>query len=97
MNMQTIQIMILLLDSCIKLAPWRIVTETVDRIGYSASESLARRLVMWSGLRDRKFIRVMQGPLSLMSKAMQVFMDLDKMIGRDFEAGPANLKTLTEN
>jgi hypothetical protein len=32
-----------------------------------------------------------------MSKAMQVFMDLDKMIGRDFEAGPANLKTLTEN
>jgi hypothetical protein len=99
MNMQTIQIMILLLDSCIKLAPWRIVTETMDRIGYSASESLARRLVVWSGLwlRDRKFIRVMQGPLSLMSKAMQVFMDLDKMIGRDFEAGPANLKTLTEN
>jgi hypothetical protein len=27
---------------------------------------------------------------------MQVFMDLDKMIGRDFEAGLANLKTLTE-
>jgi hypothetical protein len=31
-----------------------------------------------------------------MSKMMQVFMDLDKMIGRDFEAGLANLKTLTE-
>jgi hypothetical protein len=27
MNMQTIQIMILLLDSFIKLAPWRIVTK----------------------------------------------------------------------
>jgi uncharacterized protein YndB with AHSA1/START domain len=41
-------------------------------------------------------IWVMQGPSSFMSKVMQVFMDLDKMIGRDFEAGLANLKTLTE-
>jgi hypothetical protein len=41
-------------------------------------------------------IWVMQGPSSFMSKMMQVFMDLDKMIGRDFEAGLANLKTLTE-
>jgi|GEM_PF-5851620 len=44
MNMQTIQIMILLLDGFIKLAPWRIVTEMTDRIGYGASESLARNL-----------------------------------------------------
>ena len=44
MNMQTIQILLLLLDSIIKLAPWRIVTETMDRIGYGASESLARSL-----------------------------------------------------
>jgi hypothetical protein len=42
MNMQTIQIMILLLDCFIKLAPWRIVPETMDRIGCGASESLAR-------------------------------------------------------
>jgi hypothetical protein len=27
---------------------------------------------------------------------MQVFMNLDKMIGRDFETGLANLKRLTE-
>ena len=39
---------------------------------------------------------VMRGPSSLMSKVMQVFMDLDKMIGKDFEAGLANLKRLTE-
>ena len=44
MNMQTIQIMILLLDGFIKLAPWRTVTETMDRIGYAASESLARSI-----------------------------------------------------
>lgn len=46
MNMQTIQIMILLVDSFIKLAPWRIVTETMDRIGCCAGESLARSLVL---------------------------------------------------
>jgi len=41
-------------------------------------------------------IWVMRGPSSFMSKVMQVFMDFDKMIGRDFEAGLANLKMLTE-
>lgn len=46
MNMQTIQIMILLADSFIKLAPWRIVTEAMDRIGCSACDSLARCLVV---------------------------------------------------
>jgi uncharacterized protein YndB with AHSA1/START domain len=39
---------------------------------------------------------IMHGPASLMSKVMQVFMNLDKMIGKDFEAGLANLKGLTE-
>jgi Polyketide cyclase / dehydrase and lipid transport len=41
-------------------------------------------------------IWVMHGSSSFMSKVMQVFMDFDKMIGRDFEAGLANLKTLVE-
>jgi hypothetical protein len=41
-------------------------------------------------------IWIMHGPSSFMSKVMQVFMDLDKMIGRDFEAGLANLKTFAE-
>ena len=31
-----------------------------------------------------------------MSKLIQVFMNLDNMIGKDFEAGLANLKQLTE-
>ena len=38
----------------------------------------------------------MLGPRVFMSKLMQVFMNLDHMIGRDFEAGLANLKKLTE-
>src|ERR1700712_3114290 len=39
---------------------------------------------------------VMHGPARFMSKVMQVFMNLDNMIGRDFETGLANLKKLTE-
>ena len=38
----------------------------------------------------------MVGPAVFMSKLMQVFINLDHMIGRDFEAGLANLKKLAE-
>ncbi|KJC33807.1 polyketide cyclase [Bradyrhizobium sp. LTSP885] len=38
----------------------------------------------------------MYGPAVFMSKLMQVFISLDHMIGKDFEAGLANLKKLTE-
>ena len=38
----------------------------------------------------------MHGPAVFMSKVMQVFMNMDHMIGKDFEAGLANLKRLTE-
>src|SRR3569832_582267 len=41
-------------------------------------------------------IWVMRGASSFMSKLMQVFMDFDKMVGRDFETGLVNLKTRTE-
>jgi uncharacterized protein YndB with AHSA1/START domain len=39
---------------------------------------------------------VMHGPASFMSKVMQVFINLDRMIGKDFEQGLANLKELAE-
>ena len=39
---------------------------------------------------------LMHGPARFISKVMQVFMNLDNMIGKDFEAGLANLKRLTE-
>ena len=38
----------------------------------------------------------MVGPAVFMSKLMQVFINLDHMIGRDFEVGLANLKKLAE-
>lgn len=43
-------------------------------------------LVVWS----------MQGPAAYMTKLMGVFLDMDRMIGRDFETGLAALKTVSE-
>jgi uncharacterized protein YndB with AHSA1/START domain len=40
---------------------------------------------------------VMHGPAPFMSRLMQVFINIDRMIGKDFEIGLANLKRLTEN
>jgi hypothetical protein len=37
-------ILFLLVDGAIKLVPWPVVTETMDRIGYGSSETLARTL-----------------------------------------------------
>lgn len=38
----------------------------------------------------------MYGPAPFLSKVMQVFINMDSMIGKDFEAGLASLKRLTE-
>jgi uncharacterized protein YndB with AHSA1/START domain len=39
---------------------------------------------------------VMTGPAPFISKLMQVFMNFDSMIGKDFEAGLARIKTVSE-
>jgi hypothetical protein len=39
---------------------------------------------------------VMYGPSPYIGKVMSVFLNMDRMIGTDFEAGLANLKTATE-
>jgi hypothetical protein len=38
----------------------------------------------------------MRGPAPFVSKVMQVFINMDKMVGTDFEAGLANLKAVAE-
>jgi hypothetical protein len=39
---------------------------------------------------------LMHGPLPFMGKLMHLFMNVDNMVGKDFEIGLANLKQLTE-
>lgn len=38
----------------------------------------------------------LHGPAPLVTKIMDLLMNMDRMIGRDFEAGLANLKTIAE-
>lgn len=38
----------------------------------------------------------MRGPQIFIGKLMSVFMDMDKMVGKDFEAGLAELKKVAE-
>jgi Polyketide cyclase / dehydrase and lipid transport len=38
----------------------------------------------------------MRGNLNLMMKTMHLFMDMDKVVGKDFEAGLSNLKAIVE-
>ncbi len=38
----------------------------------------------------------MHGPNSYIAKVMHIFFSMDSMVGEDFEAGLANLKTMTE-
>lgn len=40
---------------------------------------------------------VMDGPAIFITKLMQVFFNMDKMVGKDFEAGLADLKTAAES
>lgn len=38
----------------------------------------------------------MQGPAPFVTKLMQVFVSMDKMVGKDFETGLANMKAIAE-
>lgn len=59
----------------------------------------ARTYTEFTMLPQGKATRVgwlMHGPLPFMGKVMHLFMNMDKMVGKDFESGLANLKRLTE-
>jgi len=40
---------------------------------------------------------IMSGPMNIMSKVMCLFISMDKLVGKDFEAGLANIKNLAES
>lgn len=55
-------------------------------VGFALTPEGEATRVVWS----------IAGPSPFMTKLMDVFLDLDKMIGRDFEEGLANLRVLAE-
>jgi hypothetical protein len=44
-----------------------------------------------------KVVWTMVGPITFMTKVMGIFKSMDRMIGPDFEKGPAQLKAVSEN
>lgn len=60
--------------------------EATNMVDYKLEQNGSATRVSWD----------MHGPMPLISKVICVFVDFDKMIGKDFEAGLANLKTLAE-
>ena len=41
-------------------------------------------------------IWAMRGPLPFIGKVMHLFLNMDRMVGKDFETGLANLKSVSE-
>lgn len=60
--------------------------EANNRVNFAVTPAAGGSEVSWS----------MEGKNNFMSKLMQVFMSMDKMVGPDFEAGLANLKAAAE-
>jgi hypothetical protein len=84
-----------ILDS---LAPAKIVIQ-LDFFKPFEGHNTAEFTMLPEGEATQGMTRViwrMHGPAPFMSKLMQVFMNLDHMIGKDFEIGLANLKGLAE-
>lgn len=50
-----------------------------------------------SGNNGTRVVWTMEGPNSFMGKLISVFASMDEMIGKDFEAGLANLKRVSES
>jgi uncharacterized protein YndB with AHSA1/START domain len=59
---------------------------TTNRVEFTLQPQGAQTQVTWA----------MSGPMPYLSKLMTTFMPIDKMVGPDFEAGLANLKTEAE-
>lgn len=60
--------------------------EAHNRVEFTLRHNAGATTVTWA----------MHGPSNYISKLMQVFINLDRMVGKDFEAGLANLKTAAE-
>ncbi|HMH19269.1 MAG TPA: SRPBCC family protein [Burkholderiales bacterium] len=60
--------------------------ETHNRVEFTLEPKGDSTSVTWA----------MQGPAPYVSKLMQVFVSMDKLIGKDFETGLANLKAAAE-
>ena len=104
--MSGLVILFLLLDGAMKLIPLDVVIKASEPLGIPGD--LARTLgvltlvcnIVDFTLEPRGGVTqltwAMRGSCAYMARLMGLVLDMDKMIGSDFEAGLANLKTLAE-
>ena len=80
--------------SALASAPGRIVIK-LDFLKPFEAHNIAEFTVVPQG--DRTDVTwLMHGPSPFMAKIMHVFMNMDSMVGKDFETGLANLKRIAE-
>jgi len=68
----------------------------MEILDIAAPSKIVIKLDFFTPFEGHNTAEFMHGPAAFMSKVMQVFINLDHMIGKDFEVGLANLKRLTE-
>jgi carbon monoxide dehydrogenase subunit G len=79
----------------VELAPTSRIAIKLDFMKPFEAHNMAEFLLEPAG-GATKVTWAMQGPSAFMAKVMGIFVDLDKMIGKDFETGLANLKAAAE-
>ena len=81
--------------SIVDTAPAK-VTMTLDMLKPFEGHNTIEFILAPQGAERTEVTWAMYGPMAFIAKVASVFMNMDKMIGRDFEAGLANLKQRAE-
>jgi uncharacterized protein YndB with AHSA1/START domain len=77
------------------IAPQR-VTAKLDFTKPFEAHNLVDFTVQPQGDKNSTVTWTMHGPMPCISRLMTIFFDMDKTVGKDFEAGLANLKVMAE-
>jgi hypothetical protein len=77
-----------------RVAPTEVDIDLNFTAPFASSSTVEFRLLETGS--STKFVWTMTRPLNLMARVMGVFINMDKMIGSDFEKGLAKLKATVE-
>jgi uncharacterized protein YndB with AHSA1/START domain len=77
-------------------APPQRMTATLDFTKPFEAHNVVDFTVQAQGDKNSTVTWAMHGPMPYLNRVMTIFFDMDKTVGKDFEAGLANLKALAE-
>ncbi len=76
--------------------PAQRVTATLDFTKPFEAHNMVEFTVQAQGDKGSSVTWTMHGPMPFLNRLMTTFFDMDKTVGKDFEAGLANLKAMAE-